>query len=171
MQVFVDFIAAFNSMKVNIFLRRSLTFALLSFYEWIEINESHFRLVEYADDLALVGLLQKDDSSDEASYLAYATALKSWCPARPLEVNVSETKELVICTKPKKRNTSGEVRRSENFCSGPPTGVMLIHVQNSKKGSTLFPLLTGKMANKPICSLFFSHTHKVLKNNEAFTLH
>lgn len=105
MQVFVDFIGAFNSMKVNILLRRSFTSALLSFYEWIETNESHFRLVKYADDLALVGLLQKDDSSDESSYLAYAKALKSWCPASPLEVNVSETKELVICTKPKKRNT------------------------------------------------------------------
>lgn len=60
MQVFVDFIAAFASMKRNILLQRSFTSALLSFNEWIAINESHFRLIKYADDLALVGLLPND---------------------------------------------------------------------------------------------------------------
>lgn len=59
-----------------------------------------FKLSKYADDMALAGLLQKNDSSGEASYFAYTKALETRCVASQLEISVSKTNELVICTKP-----------------------------------------------------------------------
>ena len=38
------------------------------------INDSPFKLIKYADDMALVGLLQKSDPSGEASCLAHIKA-------------------------------------------------------------------------------------------------
>ena len=61
------------------------------------INEEHFRLFKYADDMALVGLLQETGPLGEAAYLAHATALQTWCHTSQLEINVAETKELIMC--------------------------------------------------------------------------
>lgn len=143
--LFVDFSAAFNSMKLHILLQRlaninidkglilwirdflscrpqrvhingmlsgvqtistgcpqgsvlsPLLFSL--FTNEFSINFSNFKLIKYADDMALVGLLQKSDSYGEASYLAHIKALETWCKDSQLEINVSKTKEFVVCKK------------------------------------------------------------------------
>ena len=62
------------------------------------IDEKHFGLIKYADDMALVGLLQRKEPSVEAAYLAHTKALESWCNISQLEINVAKTKELIMCT-------------------------------------------------------------------------
>ena len=63
------------------------------------LNESNFKLIKYADDMALVGLLQKTDPSGEAFYLSHTRALEAWCLNSQLVINVSKTKEMCLCTK------------------------------------------------------------------------
>ena len=62
-------------------------------------------MIQYADDMALVDLLQNTDPSGEASYLVHIKALEAWCNDSKLEKNVSKTKELVFC---KKQDTTTE---------------------------------------------------------------
>ncbi len=40
------------------------------------IDDDHFKLFRYADDMAVVGLLQKTDPAGEAAYLAHTKALQ-----------------------------------------------------------------------------------------------
>lgn len=63
------------------------------------INNSTFKLIKYADDMALVGLLQKTNPLDEASYLTQVKALEAWCKDSELEINVAKTNELLFCKK------------------------------------------------------------------------
>ena len=63
------------------------------------INNSTFKLIKYADDMALLGLLQKTDPLGEASYLAHIKALEAWCNDSELEINVAKTNELLFCKK------------------------------------------------------------------------
>lgn len=43
----------------------------------IMIKEKHFRLFKYADDMALVGLLEKTKPSGDAAYLAHSKAFET----------------------------------------------------------------------------------------------
>ena len=63
------------------------------------INNCNLKLLKYADDMALVGLLREDDATHEEAYFKQVTALQDWCQASKLEMNVSKTKELIIQTK------------------------------------------------------------------------
>lgn len=63
------------------------------------IKEKHFSLFKYADDMAIVSLLQKTDPLGEATSLAHTEALQTCCCISQLEINMAKTKELIICTK------------------------------------------------------------------------
>lgn len=143
--LFIDFSAAFNSMKLHILLQRLANINIdNSLILWIRdflscrtqmvsvngllsgvhtistgcpqgsvlspmlfslftndfnINNSTFKLIKYADDMALVGLLQKTNPLDEASYLTQVKALEAWCKDSELEINVAKTNELLFCKK------------------------------------------------------------------------
>lgn len=43
------------------------------------IKEEHFRLFKYADDMALVGLLDKTNSLHDVAYLAHIKLFENWC--------------------------------------------------------------------------------------------
>ena len=60
------------------------------------IHEQYFKLFKYADDMALVALLHKNDPLGEAAYLSHAAALARWCCNSQLEINVKKTKELIM---------------------------------------------------------------------------
>ena len=49
--------------------------------------------------IASVSLLQKSDPVDEAASLAQTQTLQTWCCFSHLEINMTNTKELIICTK------------------------------------------------------------------------
>lgn len=133
--LFVDFSAAFNSMKLSILLKRladlnvdkglilwtrdflscrpqrvcvngTLSGVLIIstgypqgsvlspvffslFTNEFAINDCNFKLIKYADDMALVGLLQNNDPSGEASYFAHTKALEAWRLNSQLEINVT----------------------------------------------------------------------------------
>lgn len=70
--------------------RLSLFFFLTNKFK---INEKDFKLVKYADDMALVDLLQKTNPFCEAAYLAHIEGVT-------LTSYMSETKERILCTKP-----------------------------------------------------------------------
>ncbi len=72
-----------------------LCFSLLFTNDFM-INENDFKLIKYAEDMALVGLLHKSDSSGEAAYLANIKALQTWCHTSQLVMNVAKTKELIL---------------------------------------------------------------------------
>ncbi len=63
------------------------------------INEENFRLFKYADDMALVGLLDKTNQTYDLAYLTHTKALETWCCSSQLEINVAKTKSLIMCTK------------------------------------------------------------------------
>ncbi len=63
------------------------------------INEENVRLFKYADDMALVGLLDKTNQTYDLAYLTHTKALETWCCSSQLEMNVAKTKELIMCTK------------------------------------------------------------------------
>lgn len=54
------------------------------------------RWFKYADDMALVGGLQKTDPLGEAAYVAHTKTLQTWCHAIQLEVNMSKKKWLIF---------------------------------------------------------------------------
>jgi Domain of unknown function (DUF1891)/Reverse transcriptase (RNA-dependent DNA polymerase) len=57
------------------------------------------KLTKFADDSALVGLIENDDSSE---YLAEVENLTNWCSTNNLELNVGKTKEMLYdCRKNK----------------------------------------------------------------------
>ena len=51
-------------------------------------------LFKFADDIALVGLLLKEDPL--ATYFSHVSLLNEWCEESFLEINVGKTKELVL---------------------------------------------------------------------------
>ncbi len=55
------------------------------------INEENFRLFKYADDMALVGLLDKTNQTHDLAYLTHTKALETCCSSQ-LEINVAKTK-------------------------------------------------------------------------------
>ncbi len=63
------------------------------------INEENFRLFKYADDMALVGLLDKTNQTYDLAYLTHNKALETWCCSSQLEINFAKTKELIMCTR------------------------------------------------------------------------
>lgn len=60
------------------------------------LNENTFKLIKYADDMALVGLLQKNNFSSEIFYLAHVKAFEIWSTNSQLEMNVAKTKEVIF---------------------------------------------------------------------------
>ncbi len=60
------------------------------------IHNSNFKLFKYADDMALVGLLQKNDINESVEYMKYVEELLGWCKNSALILNINKTKELVI---------------------------------------------------------------------------
>lgn len=71
------------------------------------VHNINVHLFKYADDMALVGLLLKDNVVHEEDYFSQVTVLQNWCQASNLESNVTKTKELIIQTKPS---------RASNIC-------------------------------------------------------
>ncbi len=63
------------------------------FTKEFKINEENFRLFKYADDMALVGLLDKTNQTYDLAYLTHTLeALETWCCSSQLEINVAKTK-------------------------------------------------------------------------------
>ncbi len=60
------------------------------------INEENFRLFKYADDMALVGLLNKTNQTYDLAYLTHIKALETWCCSSQLEINVAKTKKIIV---------------------------------------------------------------------------
>lgn len=63
------------------------------------INDPNFKLFNYTDIMALIGLFQKLDATDIAAYLDHIQSLQTWCCTSQLEINVDKRNELMICTK------------------------------------------------------------------------
>lgn len=57
------------------------------------------RFIKYADNTALVRLLQKTAFSSEVSYYSYIKALEIWCLESKLEMIVSKLNKQVDSTK------------------------------------------------------------------------
>lgn len=57
-----------------------------------KIVYDHFRLFKYADNMALVALLQKEDGEKEQAYFNHVSVLQDWCLTSYLEIIVSMTK-------------------------------------------------------------------------------
>lgn len=77
------------------------------------INNDRVKLIKYADDMALVGLCQKNDPSSEGTYLAHVKAFELWFKYSQLEINVSKTKELLFS---KKQDLTMEAVSLSNQC-------------------------------------------------------
>lgn len=67
---------------------RSFPCAFLSFTNDFIINDNDFKLVKYAEEMAIFGLLQKTDSLGEAA------DFETWCHTSRLVINVAKTAEL-----------------------------------------------------------------------------
>lgn len=60
------------------------------------IKTKVFSLFKYADDMALVGLLQAGEIDRTFTYQEHIKAHFEWCQLSALVINVDKTKELVI---------------------------------------------------------------------------
>jgi len=70
---------------------------LFSIYtDEMKIDSVFVSLFKYADDMALVGLLQKENALCTSTYFDYVSILQGWCASSDLLINVQKTKELVF---------------------------------------------------------------------------
>ncbi len=60
------------------------------------IHNSNFKLFMYADNMALLVLLQQDDINASSEYMKHVEELLYWCKNSALILNRIKTKELVI---------------------------------------------------------------------------
>lgn len=55
-------------------------------------NDQNFKLIKYADDMALVGLMENQDSTGEAfKKKSHIKALESCCSWNKLDINITKT--------------------------------------------------------------------------------
>ena len=70
---------------------------LFSIYtDELRIKNAVVSLVKFADDMALVGLLVKEQAACEQIYFDQVLALQDWCSLSALRLNVGKTKEMIF---------------------------------------------------------------------------
>lgn len=65
----------------------------------MQICESNFSLLKYADDIDKVGLMVRGKGDLERAYFEHIDHLLAWCEDSGLSLNASKTKELIISTR------------------------------------------------------------------------
>ncbi len=71
----------------------SLPTALLPVNEWLHIKRLHIKLLNFADDTTLIGLIQ---DGDESAYRQEVEELAVWCSLKNLELNTLKTVEMIM---------------------------------------------------------------------------
>ena len=70
---------------------------LFSIYtDEMKIRNDVVSLYKFADDMALVGLLVREQRLCEQFYFDHVFALQDWCSASALQLNAGKTKELIV---------------------------------------------------------------------------
>jgi len=62
----------------------------------MKIQNAVVSLYKFADDMALVGLLDREQAVLEQMYFDHIIELQEWCLSSSLQLNVGKTKELVV---------------------------------------------------------------------------
>lgn len=70
-------------------------------------NDQHCKIIKYADDTVIIGLVDNDDESKYTDCIEYVS---TWCNKNFLNLNVSKTKEMIIDFRRKSTNVISPVQ-------------------------------------------------------------
>ncbi|KAM9793632.1 uncharacterized protein ACBT44_018006 [Syngnathus typhle] len=94
--LFVDFSSAFNTIAPDILQQKLIQLAVPAYTsQWITsfLTNRRQRILKYADDTTLIGLIQ---DGDETAYRQEVDRLVHWCSQNHLELNPLKTVEMTV---------------------------------------------------------------------------